>query len=474
MSREQKLMADPGKPSKRALPAWWLVFIKEVTELWIAGKALALVFIYSVFLGIVTFVIASNSELSLIPPKEMIYEAIKNVISVSLFIGLIISADSLSGERERNTLESLLLTSASRRQISVGKFLASVTFWPVAFVIAIPTVKLLSQGDAAFGPGIFWGAILGTILVLTYVSLGMLVSYWSNSNKTSYFVSISIYALFLVSAQLPEEAQIGVIGRLFQWINPLAAVNHFLSKILMNSINFSEHLVWLEAPVAFAILTLGMLFLYAAPGLRLEEGRGGRLWMRFSRAIGLGVLVTAVFMTGTSSALALQTWTDPDQPLQIFINNMEAKTVKASDTIFFDTVVTNTTAEASPMIFVAMNIINLEHEGEPIDPEDWSPERTQSIDSLAAGQSVTLSWRVNAILDGEVLIYMVAIPQPEGQHVISHPIASPGIHLTVTPFTKLSPMGVLPVAMGGPLLLLLIIYFVSLSRNRNVDMGSSL
>ena len=58
MSREQKLMADPGKPSKRALPAWWLVFIKEVTELWIAGKALALVFIYSVFLGIVTFVIA--------------------------------------------------------------------------------------------------------------------------------------------------------------------------------------------------------------------------------------------------------------------------------------------------------------------------------------------------------------------------------------------------------------------------------
>jgi len=419
-------------------------------------------------------VIASNSELRLIPPKEMVYEAIKNVIAVSLFIGLLISADSLSGERERNTLVSLLLTSASRKQIIVGKFLAAVTFWPVAFVIAMPTVKLLSQGDAIIGPGLFWGAIVGTVLVLGYVGLGMLMSYWSNSNRTSYFVSMGIYALIFIPAQWPGEDQTGVMGQLLQWTNPLAASNHFLSKILMNNNNFSEHLVWLEAPVAFAILTLGMLFLYAAPGLRLEEGRGGRLWMRFSRAIGLGVLVTAVFMTGTSSALALQTWTDPDQPLQISINNMEAKTVKASDSIFFDTVVTNTTAEASPMIFVAMNIINLEHEGEPIDPEDWSPERTQSIDSLAAGQSVTLSWRVNAILDGEVLIYMVAIPQPEGQHVISHPIASPGIHLTVTPFTKLSPMGVLPVAMGGPLLLLLIIYFVSLSRNRNVDMGSSL
>ena len=126
------------------------------------------------------------------------------------------------------------------------------------------------------------------------------------------------------------------------------------------------------------------------------------------------------------------------------------------------------------MILVAMNIINLEQEGEPIDPEDWSPERTQSIDSLAAGQSVTLPWRVDAILDGEVMIYMVAIPQPDEKHVISHPIASPGIHLTVTPFTKLSPMGVLPVAISGPLLLLMIIYFVNLRRNQNVDMGGSL
>ena len=263
------------------------------------------------------------------------------------------------------------------------------------------------------------------------------------------------------------------MGRLLQWINPLAAVNRFLSKILLNSGNFSEHLVWLAAPVAFAILILGLLFIYAAPGLRLQEGRGGRLWMRFSRAIGFGVIVITIFIAGTSPALALQTWTDPDQPLQISVN-MEAKTVKASDSIFFDTVVTNTAAEPSPMILVAMNIVNLEQDGEAIDPEDWSSKRTQSINSLAAGQSATLSWRVNAILDGDVMIYMVAIPQPEGKHVISHPIASPGIHLTVTPFTKLSPIGVLPVAMGGPLLLLLIIYFVNLRRNQNVDMGGSL
>jgi len=458
--------------SKSALPAWWLVLVRELTDLWVGGKALVLIFIYTIFLSVVTYVIASNSELSLIPPKEMVYETIKNVMAVSLFIGLIIGADSLSGERERNTLESLLLTPSKRRQIVAGKFLAAITFWPAAFVIAIPTFKLLSQGDEVFGQGLFWGGILGTVMVLAYVGLGMLVSFWSNSNKTSYFVSLGIYILFLVPAQLPGKAQTGVMGQFLQWVNPMAAVNHFLSKILVNNIKFSDFWVWIEAPVVFAIIVLGVLFLYAAPGLRLEEGKGSKLWKRFSRAIGLSVLAGLMLLSGVSTARAFQTGTNPEQPLQISIN-METKTVKASDSIFFDTVVTNNGTEASSTTFVAMNIINLEKGGEPIDPEDWSPQRTQSIDPLAPGQSATLSWRVNAILEGDVMIYMVAIPQPEGQDATTHPIASPGIHLTVTPFTKLNPSGVLPIAIGIPVILLVIIYFVNRRRNQNIDMGGS-
>jgi ABC-2 type transport system permease protein len=456
-----------------AAPAWWLVFIRELTDLWVGGKALILVFIYSVFLGVVAYVIASNSELSLIPPKEMVYETIKNVMAVSLFIGMIIGADSLSGERERNTLESLLLTPTSRRQIVAGKFLAAVTFWPVAFIIAIPTFKLLSQGDEIFNQGLIWGGLLGTLLVFAFVGLGMLVSFWSNSNKTSYFVSLGIYILFLVPAQLPGTAQTGAAGQFLQWINPIAAVNHFLSKHLVNNITFSEFWTWLESPVFFGIMILGMLFLYAAPGLRLENGRKSKLWVSLSRAFGLGIIALPLMITGVSPVMALRPHTAVGtEPISIDIS-MKTRTVRASESILFDTVVTNNTTQMSPTIFVAMNIINLDKAGEPIDPEDWSPQRTQSVNPLAASASTTLSWRVNAILDGNVMIYIVAIPQPESHDVTSHPIASPGIHLTVTPFTKLNPSGVLPVAMGGPFLLLIIIYFVNRFRNQSIDMGGS-
>ena len=289
MSNEPKTMAGPhiNKPSASALPTWWLVFSKDATDLWIGGKALFLVFIYMVVLGIVTYMI-SNSAFSASHVSEMVYETVETVIEISLFIGLIISADSLSGERDRNTLESLLLTSASRRQIVVGKFLAAITFWPVAFILAIPTLKIFSQGYDVFGQGLLWGGLLGSIMVLVYVGLGMLVSFWSNTNKTSYVVSLGIYILFLIPTEMPEAVQNGVMSRTLEWINPLAAVNHFFSKIILNNTSFSEALVWLETPVAFAIIILGVLFLYAAPGLRLEGGRGSKPWLKLKQNVDMG------------------------------------------------------------------------------------------------------------------------------------------------------------------------------------------
>src|SRR5215510_799732 len=82
--------------SGRALPVWWLVFVRELSELWIWGKALTLIILYSIYLGISSYIFAANSELSLIPPKEMVYLIISNSITVGLFVALIIGADSFS------------------------------------------------------------------------------------------------------------------------------------------------------------------------------------------------------------------------------------------------------------------------------------------------------------------------------------------------------------------------------------------
>lgn len=462
-SREQTVRAK-----KRALPIWWIVFVRELSELWIWGKALTLVILYSVYLGISSFIFASNSELSLIPPKEMVYLTISGAISVSLFIALIIGADSFSGERERATLEAILLTPANRRQIVIGKFLASISPWPAAMLIAIPYVVVLSQGDEILGIALLWGAILGSLLSPAFTGFGMLISLWSNSNRTSLFASLTVYLLFLLPVQFPGSAQTGTFGRLLKKLNPLEGADHFLEKIIVNNRTVQELMPFLWASIIFALLIFIVLFLYAAPRLQLE----GRIPITLRRKTGhrltMVLLATSIFFLTVSPVAARSLSQNLIESLHISIDRTTV-IAKNGDKVEFHTTVTNTGTETSLPLIVAMNIINLDAEGDVVDPEDWSPQRTQYLGSLAPGESATQSWVLNTILEGDYMVYVVLIPAPASEDETSQPIASPGIHVKVNPFTRINPGGILPFAIGIPVMLIFILVGLLRIRRRGID-----
>jgi ABC-2 type transport system permease protein len=470
-----------GASTAARTPAvWWIVFRREVHELWVGGKAPILLLVYTVLLGVMTYVMASNSELSLIPPQEMVYETLKGAFAYSLFILMVVGADAISGERERATLESLLLTPTSRRQIMIGKFLACVTPWPAALLICIPYLHAISQGNVVFQHAVVWGAITGTLLVPAFAGIGMLASFWSNSNKSSYFVALAFYVLFMAPTTLPGRAQTGFMGALLQQANPIASTYHFQSKLLVNNRTFAEWWPWLVAPAVLSLLVYFLLFVYLGPGLRLEAGRASKFWSRVAKMIGVKVLAIAacasLLLASPARAqggdAAATTEHIPVNPIHVTLD-LGYVTVKAGDPVKYNSVLTNPSDKPSPPLCVAMNIVNLNAAGDIVDPEDWSPQRTQYIETLAPGASATLPWHVNAILDGDYLIYMVVIPEPSEQNATSNVVASSGIHLTVTKFTKLNPMGILPYAIGGPLLLVLGIVWLARRRKAEVDAGAT-
>ena len=255
-----------------AMPAWWIVLTGELADLWIGGKALYLMIAFSVLLGIETFVLATNFELSLFTPQEMVFETLKSALQVSLLIGLIVGADSISGERERATLEGLLLTAASRRAIVLGKFLAALSAWPVALGITIPFMSLLSQGGAVFGEAVRWGAVVGVLMIPAFTAMGMIVSILCDSNKTSFFISLGLFLVFILVGQVLGPIQTGVLGQLLTWLNPLPAGFDFLSKLLVGNLHFADAWTSLESPLAFTVALIGLLFSYVGAGLSLEAG----------------------------------------------------------------------------------------------------------------------------------------------------------------------------------------------------------
>lgn len=457
----------------RVRPTWWVVFVRELSELWIWGKALTLIILYSVYLGISSFIFAANSELSLIPPKEMIYLTISGAITVSLFVALIIGADSFSGERERSTLEALLLTPAKRKQIVVGKFLASISPWPIAMLIAVPYAVVLSQGDEILGKALLWGAILGSLLSPAFTGFAMIVSLWSASNRTSLFASLTVYLLFFLPVQFPGGAQTGTFGKLLKKLNPLEGADHFLEKIIVNNRTVEELMPYLWGSIYFALIVFAILFFFAAPRLRLDGGLPIQIRRRRNNAMLSLALVASMLLTLCAFPAKASPQVQSDgQQLQIAIDKTSAVT-KNGDKVEFHTTVTNNGAETSPDLIVAMNIINLDSSGDVVDPEDWSPERTQYVEALAPGASHQQSWILNTILEGDYMVYVVLIPTPDGENETSQPVTSQGIHVTVNSFTRLNPGGILPFAIGIPVVLVLVLAGVLWMRRRGIDSGNS-
>jgi ABC-2 type transport system permease protein len=456
MKAQQTITGKPGLMAPSITPGWWIVARKELAELWFGGRAMLLMILYSILMGIVSFLLATNNEMKLMPPLEMLFMTVQNTISVGLFVGMILGADCISGERERATLEGLLLVPTSRRQIVLGKFLAAISPWPVALLIAASHLYVLAPDSGAFEQSVLLGAVLGSLLVIGFTGFGVLLSLWSESNRTSLFVGLFVTILFLIPTQFPYgTAQAGFMGQLVKRINPIESVNQFVEKLLVNNRTFDEMASWLTAPVIFGVLVFVVLFWYAAPRLALDPRKSRLPWtLRMKRASIVALVLVALCLSFFAIAPANAQTDTPASPIQISIDKTYRE-VKTGDSTEFNTVVQyNGTEESTPML-VAMNIVNL-GAGDPVDPEDWSPERTQEVEPLEPGESAELSWKINAILEGDFLAYMTVIPAPSGEGQTSQPVSSPGIRLVVAAYSPLNPRGILPVALGVPIGLSLI------------------
>ena len=458
MSATRELSVDYGTSRRSATPVWWLVCKREFVDLWTGGRVLVLLILFALVMSVTSVLRQLESQLSIIPPVEMVFLTILSSITFGLFVGLVIAADSFSGERERATLEPLLLTPARPRQIVLGKFLAALSPWPVTLLLSIPYVWVLGQGDDSIVEGLLLGTLLGGLLSIAFTGMAMVVSIWSRSNRVSLFASLLVYLIFLIPTQFPGSAQKGDLGYLVQQLNPLQASSEFLEKVLVNNRTVAEKMPYLMAAIYAAGGVLVVLFLISAPRLRLdvEASRGVRTGWGQPREVGVlaGPALALAFlaptaMLATPAALAAPAAATSGNTVQI-TTDLAYKTVNAGDTVKFSTVVKNTGTSASAPANVAMNIIKT-GEGEPVDPEDWSPERTQGVDPLDPGESDEQPWTVNASLEGAYMIYLTVIPDPSGPDATSNPVSSPGIHLTVKAFAESNPGNVLPVAIATPL-----------------------
>jgi ABC-2 type transport system permease protein len=268
-------MATVAKsPARAGRRPWLVVAEREVRDLWLAGRGLALLLAYAIVLSVTTYLTASEAALNFLEQRESVSLTLQVAVALGSLLALLATADAISGERERGTLETLLLAPISRRSLVIGKGVAALTLWVAAFAVAVPYVWYLGRGVGVVRTSLLNGFLVGSLLALVMVGLGLLISTYADSNRVS--LSISVFTLLALFAptQMPTSAQRGWFGDLLLRADPFTAGLHYLGRTIVNTRSFGQEGHWLVGPGIAAAVVL-VLAVAVAGRLRLGfRGQG--------------------------------------------------------------------------------------------------------------------------------------------------------------------------------------------------------
>lgn len=251
---------------------WTIVGAWELRDLWLGGRGLLLSLAFSVLLSVLTYLTATNTAVNFLEQREAVNLTLQVAIAVGALLALLAAADSISGERERGTLETLLLAPVPRLQLMLGKLGGAFSLWPAAFVITIPYVWFLGRGVGIVGVALATGALVGTLLAVLLVSLGALVSVFAGSNRVSLSVSLFLLLALFAPTQFPTSAQQGWFGEFLLRANPLTAGEHYVGTVVVDGHAWSRDASWLTSPIIAAVLSLVLVAFAGARFLRLNAG----------------------------------------------------------------------------------------------------------------------------------------------------------------------------------------------------------
>ena len=111
----------------------------------------------------------------------------------------------------------------------------------------------------------------------------------------------------------------------------------------------------------------------------------------------------------------------------------------------FTTSVANQGTSPTGRLVAHLNVLSLKP-GVYVDPEDWSSNRTQYIDSIPPAGSKTVRWRVKAVNGGTLAAYVTVVPESGA----GTPVTSHALRFDVASRKTLNSGGILPIALGIP------------------------
>ena len=257
----------PGTTRPRA--NWMVIFRQELTDLWLSAKGLSVLFGFTLLLSLLSYLASADAGINLLDARESVGVIVQTSIGLGTLAALVVSADAISGERERGTLEALLVTPVVRRELVIGKLLAASTMWVASLVVALPFVAIMADGPGVAFDAVAVLVIAGVLVAAALTGLGLAVSSVSMSNRVSLAASVAILLLLAAPSQLPAIKANGALGSVLIKANPVSAGLQLANNVLVKQQAWSDQWSYLISPIVAAVIFTALAIASAS---RLELG----------------------------------------------------------------------------------------------------------------------------------------------------------------------------------------------------------
>jgi ABC-2 type transport system permease protein len=247
-------MTDAPATTGRARPNWLVVTRYELADLWFSAKGLSVLFGFTVLLAVLAYLAAANAGINLLDARESVGVVVQTAIGLGTLGALVVSADAISGERERGTLEALLVTPVVRRDIVVGKLLAATSMWVAALLVALPFVIVMADGPGVAMDAISVLIVAGALVAAALTALGVAVSAVAMSNRVSLAASVAALLFLAAPSQLPAITSSGALGSVLIKANPVSAGLTFADVVLVKQQSWSSEWTYLLSPIVAAVV----------------------------------------------------------------------------------------------------------------------------------------------------------------------------------------------------------------------------
>ena len=244
---------------------------KEIKENVFSKKSLWIYFAVTLLFSGLALSFVSVKELSLLAQVEVNMTFMKVVLGISILVTIIIGSNMYAGERERETLESLLLSPLSKAQITFGKLVGLLLFWFIISLLSLPYFFALSMGTDIFVKALVFLYLICFPLVIGFAALSLGFSAILSSTKSSTLLSFVLFLVTAIPMFLSTTMKKSGFAHIVDTVSPLSRSMLTLKDYFVNRLGFTVLMVDLLPVLVFLILSIALL-LFANNKISLKGG----------------------------------------------------------------------------------------------------------------------------------------------------------------------------------------------------------